>query len=359
MLPKTDTLHQLVETQARRTPDATAVVCDGEEISYRELNRRANRLAHRLKAAGVGPESLVGIYLERSVEMVIGLLGTLKAGGAYLPLDPSYPRERLAFMLADAGARVVLTQRRLLESLPTHAAQVVCLDPDQETPDQESEAGPATTVTGENLAYVIYTSGSTGRPKGVQVVHASVVNCLEALCRQPGLTHRDTLLSVASPAFDLSVSEIFLPLTVGARVVLASREATADGARLLETLRRCNATFLFLTPTTLRLLLDAGWDGNPSLTIVSAGEAMPPRLAARLLDRGAGLWNFYGPTEATIVCSGARVAPGDGTISVGGPIAHTRMYVLDSRYRPVPPGTVGELHIGGAALARGYLGRPG
>ncbi|HEY7482566.1 MAG TPA: AMP-binding protein, partial [Gemmatimonadales bacterium] len=222
-------LHHLVETQAERLPEATAVVFEGEEVTYRELNRRANRLAHRLQALGVGPEALVGIYVERSVEMVVALLGTLKAGGAYLPLDPSYPPERLAFMLADAEVRVVLTQRHLVERLSPHQAQVVLVDKDEEIPGQESATNPTMAVTGENVAYVIYTSGSTGKPKGVQILHQALVNCLSSLRREPGLTDRDTVLAVSSVAFDMSVPEIFLPLTVGARVVIVSRQTAVDG----------------------------------------------------------------------------------------------------------------------------------
>ncbi len=363
MLPTTHAqgrcLHHLVEAQAQRTPEATAVAFGSEEVTYRELNRRANRLAHRLQELGVRPEALVGIHVECSVEMVVGLLGTLKAGGAYLPLDPSYPRERLAFMLADARVPVVLTQQRLLESLATHQARVVCLDSDGEVRRRESEANPTTTVTDENLAYVIYTSGSTGKPKGVPISHHAVVNCLRSMGRQPGLTDQDTLLAITTLAFDMSVLEIFLPLTVGARVVLVSRETAVDGARLIESLAHSNATFSQATPATWRLLLDAGWDGNPSLKILSGGEALPRELAARLVSRGASLWNFYGTTETTIFSAGGQVVLGDGPISIGRPIAHTQLYMLDSKLEPVPAGSMGELHIGGAGLARGYLNRPG
>ncbi|MBA3260828.1 MAG: amino acid adenylation domain-containing protein, partial [Gemmatimonadales bacterium] len=352
-------LHHLFEAQAQRTPEATAVVSGGEEVTYRELNRSANRLAHRLRALGVRPEALVGIYVERSVEMVVGLLGTLKAGGAYAPLDPTYPRERLAFLLADAKVPVVLTQRRLLESIPIHQAQVVCLDTHGEILGQESEGNPTTTVTGENLAYVIYTSGSTGKPKGVQISHHAAVNCLRSVRRQPGLTDRDTLLAVTTLAFDMSVLDLFLPLTVGARVVLVSRDATVDGARLIESLARSNATFMSATPATWRLLLDAGWEGNRSLKILSGGETLPRTLAARLVTRGASLWNFYGPTETTIFSAGGRVVLGEGPITIGRPIAHTQLYILDSQLEPVPAGSMGELYIGGAGLARGYLNRPG
>jgi amino acid adenylation domain-containing protein len=352
-------LHHLIEAQAQRTPEAPAVVFEGDELTYRELDRRANRLAHRLQALGVGPETLVGIHLERSAEMVVGLLAALKAGGAYLPLDPSYPGERLAFMLADAGVRVLLTQQRLLDRLPAHQARVVCVDTDGEIPGRESETGPATAVGGENVAYVIHTSGSTGKPKGVQVRHHALVNCLSSMRRDPGLTDRDTVLAVSSLAFDMSVPEIFLPLTVGARLVIVSRQTAVDGAQLVKSLDRSNATFLFLTSTSWRLLLDAGWEGSPALTMLSAGEALPRTLAKRLIGRGASLWNFYGPTETTVICSGTRIVPGEGPISLGPPIAHCRMYILDSKLQPVPPGGMGELHIGGACLARGYLGRPG
>ena len=275
--------HRLFEAQASRTSDAIAVLSGEQSLTYRELDARANQLAHHLRRLGVGPETRVALCVERSPEMVVGLLGILKAGGAYVPLDPDYPAERLAFMLDDARAAVLLTQGRLRRTLPASEAEVVCLDVDWEAIARASKRSPAVQVVPENLAYVIYTSGSTGRPKGVPVTHAALANFLRAMRQQLGMTDRDTLLAVTTLSFDIAALELFLPLTVGARLVLVSRDVAADGARLSERLEGSGATFLQATPATWRLLLEAGWPGSPSLTMLCGGEALPRELADRLL----------------------------------------------------------------------------
>ena len=323
--------HHLFEAQAERTPDEVALTFEGRRLTYGELNARANRLAHRLRALDVGPEVRVALGVERSPEMLVGLLGILKAGGAYVPLDPDYPAERLAFMLDDARAAVLLTQGRLRGVLPAVGAKVICLDADWEAIAPESERSPAIRVAPEGLAYVIYTSGSTGKPKGVQVTHGALANFLRAMRRQLGMTGRDTLLAVTTLSFDIAALELFLPLAVGARVVLVGRDEAADGARLIARLADSGATFLQATPATWRLLLEAGWAGSPSLTLLCGGEALTRELADRLLDRGAALWNLYGPTETTIWSSSARLEPGPGPVTIGRPIANTRLYVLDAR----------------------------
>ena len=355
--PQDICIHQLFETQVQKTPDAIAVVFEEELISYRELNLRANQLAHYLQSLGVGSEVLVGLCVERSLEMVVGVLGILKAGGAYVPLDYAYPQERLAFMLQDAQVSVLLTQEKLKAGLPNHQAEIICLDTNWQSIDYELD-NPTHNITSNNLAYVIYTSGSTGQPKGVQIQHRSAVNLLNAVAQEPGLTAEDTLLSVTSLSFDIAVSEIFLPLSVGAKLMLVSREVAADGTQLLKALTTSGATFMQPTPVTWRLLLAAGWQGSPQLKMISTGEALPRELANQLLPKGACLWNLYGPTETTIWSTGYKVTTGNKAISIGYPLANTQLYILDSHLQPVPIGISGELYIGGEGLARGYLNRP-
>jgi len=361
------TLPELFAAQAARTPDAVAVTCADEELTYAALDHRADRLARRLRELGVGPDVLVGLYVERSPEMVVGLLGILKAGGAYVPLDPSFPAERLAFMAADAALPVLVTQATLMGQLPAHEARVVLLDePDAADGGDLAVAEGAVDVAGgatlDDLAYVLYTSGSTGRPKGVQIPHRALVNFLASMGRAPGLTAADTLLAVTTLSFDIAGLEIYLPLITGARLVVAGRDVAMDGAALAETLARTGATVMQATPATWRLLLDAGWQGDPRLKVLCGGEALPGELAARLRPRVGALWNMYGPTETTIWSTLQEVAePADAAgevVPIGRPIANTQTYVLDAHMRPVPVGVPGELYIGGAGLACGYLGRP-
>jgi len=369
--PKNSCTHELLEAQVERTPEAVAVEFEEKKLSYRELNARANQLAHYFRHLGVGPERLVGICVERSSEMMIGLLGILKAGGAYVPLDPAYPRERLAFMLEDAQVSVLLTQERFIDdgrlklensdprsSILDSQMKVVCLDRDWETICHESAENLVSGVTSDNLAYVIYTSGSTGRPKGVQVLHRSLVNCIHSLRRQLDVTDRETFLALASISYDLAGSELYLPVIAGARVVLASREEVVDGRRLQTRLAACGATAMHGTSSTWRLLLEAGWRAPKEFKILCGGEFLPRELADQLLEDGASLWNLYGPTETTIWSSIAKVGPEKGPVPIGRPIANTQIYILDSHLQPVPLEVHGELYIGGDGLARGYLNRP-
>jgi amino acid adenylation domain-containing protein len=351
-------LPQLFEAQVERTPEAIAVACGDQTLTYRELNARANQLAHYLRTRGVGPEVLVGFCMERSLELLVALLGILKAGGAYVPLDPAYPQERLAFMLTDSQAPVLLTHQRLVEALPRHGAQVVCVDADWASIAQEPTDNPPREVAADQLAYVLYTSGSTGKPKGVQIPHRAVVNFLQAMRQQPGMTAHDVLLAVTTLSFDIAALELFLPLSVGARVVLVSRAVAADGQQLLQMLTTTKATVMQATPATWRLLLEAGWQGSERLTVLCGGEALPRALAQQLLTRAAAVWNLYGPTEATIWSAVSKVESGEGPVAIGRPIANTQFYVLDGHGQPVPIGVPGELYIGGAGVARGYLHRP-
>lgn len=356
--PRNSCIHHLFETQVERTPDAVAAIFEGEQLSYSELNRRANQLARHLKKHGVGAEVRVGICVERSLEMIVGLLGILKAGGAYVPLDPAYPQERLAFMLDDAEVPVLVTQERLMESLPARGAQVVCLDKDWKAIGRESGENLESDAGAENLAYVIYTSGSTGKPKGVQIPNRAVVNFLSAMRERPGIEETDVLLAVTTLSFDIAGLELYLPLITGASVELASRDIAADGRRLAQKLAASGATIMQATPATWRMLLDAGWEGSNELKILCGGEALSSELAQALIIRGSALWNMYGPTETTIWSSADKVEPNGKVVTIGRPIANTQIYVLDKHLQPVPIGMVGELHIGGEGLARGYLNRP-
>lgn len=360
--PQDVMLQQLFESQVERTPAAVAMEFDGNRLTYRELNQRANRLAHYLRTQGVASETLVGICMERSLEMVIALLAILKAGGAYVPLDPAYPKERLAFMMEDAQVQLLLTGGGMVTGLS--CAKTVRMDADAEEIARQSDANPTSVARSSNLAYVIYTSGSTGKSKGVQISQRSVVNFLTSMRQQPGLAADDALLSVTTLSFDIAALEIFLPLTVGARLVLVSREVASDGARLAGQLATSGATVMQATPATWRLLLEAGWEGNRRLKILCGGEALDRELANQLLKKCAALWNLYGPTETTIWSATYKVEVDSesesetGAVPIGRPIANTQLYLLDRHLQPVPVGVTGELHIGGDGLARGYLNRP-
>jgi len=355
--PKERCFQKLFEAQVEKTPEATALVFENQKLTYQQLNARANQLAHHLKKMGVGPDVLVGIYVERSVEMLVGLLGILKAGGAYVPLDPAYPRERIAYMLQDSGASVLLTQEKLVNHMPRHCAQVLCLDSDWKKISQEANNNPGGEPMPENVAYVIYTSGSTGKPKGVAVQHYTLVNFLNSMANEPGLISKDVLLAVTTLSFDIAGLELYLPLMIGAQVNLVSREVASDGRRLSKALADSGATVMQASPATWQLLLESGWQGSPQLKILCGGEALPRELANRLLPCCESLWNMYGPTESTIWSAVQKVEGGDGPISIGRPIANTQIYILDRNFNPVPVGVYGELYIGGDGLARGYLNR--
>ncbi|MEA2692844.1 MAG: hypothetical protein QOJ16_2231, partial [Acidobacteriota bacterium] len=350
-------VHERIAAGASARPESVAVVCGGEWLSSAELDRRSNRLAHWLGRLGVGPETRVGVALERSLEMVVALLAVLKAGGAYLPLDPSYPLERLALMLEDSGAPVLLTEKPLVERFPSYGGEMVILSRGAAVPGRQVAAAPRSGVGPENLAYVIYTSGSTGRPKGVQISHGALSNFLSSMEVQPGLSAEGALVAVTSLSFDIAGLELYLPLLSGARLVVASREEATDGALLRELLSRSEATAVQATPATWRLLLEAGWSGGESLSVLCGGEALEPSLAERLRARSGSLWNLYGPTETTVWSTLAELASA-GPVAIGRPIGNTEVYLLDRRGVPVPERAPGELYLGGAGVARGYLGRP-
>ena len=352
-------LHQLFEEQVERTPEAVAVAFEGDLLTYRQLNERANQLGRHLQKLGVGPDALVAICIERSLEMVVGLLGILKAGGAYVPLDPTYPRERLAYMRRDSGALLLLTQERLRSRFETGSvnSRILCVDTDRETFSGPLNETPTCAAGPEDLAYVIYTSGSTGEPKGVEIRHRNLVNVLCAMAKELGFAQKDKLLAVTTISFDIAGLELFLPLITGGQVEVAPTLELRDGFALRERLERSRATVMQATPATWAMLIEAGWTGDRDLRVLCGGEAVAPALANALLTRAEEVWNVYGPTETTIWSSLERIRTGH-PITIGRPIANTQFYVVDKQGQPVPIGVPGELLVGGDGLARGYLRRP-
>lgn len=357
--PRELCLHQWIEQQAARTPDQTAGIFGDERISYSELNRRANQLAHYLCRMGVQQETLVGVSLERSLEMLVAVLGVLKSGGAYVPLDPAYPKERLGHVLEDSRAPLVITQQRLAAGLPEFAGRTICIDAEWPQIAVEAADNPAGAADCERRAYVLYTSGSTGKPKGVEITHRNLVNFLASMQQEPGLRSSDVLLAVTTLSFDIAGLELYLPLVTGATVVVASRDDAADAGCLMALLEKWQPTVLQATPATWWMLIEGGWQGNAQLKALCGGEAMPAELANKLMSRCGELWNMYGPTETTIWSTVKRVGePQTGTVSIGRPIGNTTVYVLDAAMEPVPVGVAGELYIGGDGVARGYFQRP-
>jgi amino acid adenylation domain-containing protein len=359
-------IHQMFELQVERSPDTIAVVFEDTQLTYRQLNQRANQLAHHLRSLGVKPEVLVGICLERSLEMIVGLLGILKAGGAYVPLDPAYPKDRLAFILEDTQIPVMLTTQQLVNSLPTHETrtQVVCLDSDWEI-SQNSQENLFCNATPDNLIYTIYTSGSTGKPKGVMIPHRGIYNQLQWRQTTFRLTPADKVLQTISFSFDPSVWQIFWPLCFGAQLIMARPGGHQDTAYLVKLITEQQITVIGLVPSILRVLLDEqGIENCQSLKhITCGGEALPVELIERFftkLNLDNVLYNCYGPTEASIDATFWKCQRGNNYVlaPIGCPVTNTQIYILDEDLQPMPVGESGELYIGGAGLARGYLNRP-
>jgi amino acid adenylation domain-containing protein len=364
--PQDSSVHALIESQAKSTPRAIAARFGAERCDYETLDRRANQLAAVLRErmdgvtdASTGSEGAgrrVGVAVERSIDMLVALIAVMKAGCAYVPLDPLHPPARLRYIVADANVAALICDGAQNSSWVGAGTPVIDLERDAAViAAAAAQAPPATSA--DNLAYVIYTSGSTGKPKGVEVPHRAVVNLLASMARTPGLTDRDVFYAVTTISFDIAALELLLPLIVGAQVVIAERDALVDGYRLLENLETVGATAMQATPASWRLLLEAGFRARAGFKMLCGGEALPRDLANRLLEGDGELWNMYGPTETTIWSSCTRVAPGADAITVGGPIANTQFYVLDHHDEPVPSGIPGQLHIGGDGVARGYYRR--
>lgn len=344
------------ERQAAEQPERVAVTYDGETLNYGELNRRANQLARHLQARRGG--SPVGIAVERSPDMVVALLAAQKAGATYVPLDPRFPADRLQFMLADSGIGVLIASHETTGrfDLPGGVETIDLADAGLFL-DGLDASDLATKPAGEDIAYIIYTSGSTGQPNGVAVSQAALANFISAMREQPGLSPDDCVAAVTTISFDIAALELYLPLVIGARIELVSRDVAADGVALAEVLARSGATVMQATPSSWRLLIEAGWRARPGFRALCGGEAMPRDLADLLLENVEELWNLYGPTETTVWSTAGRVGPG-GEISIGQPIANTSVYVLDPEQTPTALGTPGEIWIGGAGVAAGYHNRP-
>jgi myxalamid-type nonribosomal peptide synthetase MxaA len=355
-------VDDLIIGQARRTPDRIALEGQGRSLTYRDLDEQTAALAGQLRAQiHDGPGAHVAIYLPRSVEMVLAVVAVLRAGFSYIPLDPAYPADRIAFIVADAQIAALLARREAQESLPQVDVPTIFID---DAPGGDTDLDPDQLASGrsaQDRAYTIYTSGSTGTPKGVQVLHRNVVNLLDSMRKTPGLGPDDVLLAVTSPSFDIAALEMFLPLMVGARAVIADVADVTDGAQLARLLDTHHVTVMQATPATWHLLIDSGWSGRAGLRALCGGETFPPALAEQLLTRCSEVWNCYGPTETTIYSTLHRVTVEDlraGAIPIGLPVQNTSAYVLDRAFNAVPAGVLGELCLGGDGVALGYVGRP-
>lgn len=347
-------LHELIQSVSSKNDENTAVIFGDRHLTYGELNRIANGVARSLIDGNVKVGDTVGVMADRSPEMIAALLGVLKAGATYVPLDPEFPAQRLEMMLEDAAPKALLASGRIQSSLPSGSWLELNLDTIESTSKEPVVSG----LTPDSLAYIIYTSGSTGKPKGVEIPHRAAVNFLRSMQAEPGLTAKDRLLAVTTLSFDISVLEMFLPLLVGATVVIASAEDVKDGRRLANLIDEEDITVMQATPATWQMLLDSGWEGSNELRIFCGGESLSRSLANALVNSCKELWNLYGPTETTVWSTVERITEGDGAITIGHPIANTQVYILDSHDRPVPKGFTGELWIAGDGLARGYRNQP-
>jgi len=361
-LPAEQTVSGAIESRAASDPGRCAVRSGAERVTYGELDSRANRLANQLRTRGIGRGMLVGLCVERSAEMIVAQLAIMKSGAGYVPLDPAYPPERLSYMAHDAKLALVVSQSSLSTILGWPRDATVLLDADADVvaaqsaqrpaPDRQRDARP------EDPAYVIYTSGTTGKPKGVAVPHRAVVNFMLSMAREPGIDASDRLLAVTTLSFDIAVLELLLPLSVGAEVVLASREESSNVSALRALLGTSDATVMQATPGMWRMLLEADWQGAPGFKALVGGETLPDDLAAQLLTRAGEVWNMYGPTETTVWSTCCRIERSGVGISIGRPIANTQVHVFDSHRQPCPVGVAGEIFIGGEGVALGYLHRP-
>jgi amino acid adenylation domain-containing protein len=351
-------VHNLFERTARDRPNAVAVSDEFSAVTFGELELRANQLAHLMLARGVASGARVGICLDRTIDMPLALIAVLKCGAAYVPLDPAHPIDRIRYTLADADVACVITLAAFVGQLDNSNAPLLLLDELQADLALQPSSAPDVPISPNDVAYAIYTSGSTGRPKGVEVEHRNVVSFLEAMRHEPGMCEKDVLLAVTTLSFDIAGLEMWLPLTVGARIVIASRTDVLDGHRLAALMRTHGVTLLQATPATWRLLIDSGWTGHRELKALCGGEPLPVDLAALLLDRVGELWNVYGPTETTIWSTLYRVRTSQNPLPIGRPIANTRVYVLEPSGAPAPVGVAGELCIAGEGVARGYRNRP-
>ncbi len=355
--PRNKTIHQLFAEQVEKTPDQVALIFEEQALTYQDLNRKANQVAHYLQGLGVTREALVAVCLDRSLDMIVGVLGILKAGAAYVPLDPYYPNERLHYMLEDSQARILLTQSELVGKFDVYQHVIIQLDRDwDKSIAGQLESNPMTSSNADDLIYVIYTSGSTGKPKGVLVEHANVVNCVFAILDSTHVQREDVFLAVTSLSFDVAALDYYLPFALGARVVIANRQAQRDAFEIIRLLEQYAVSVMQATPATWQVLIDADWQNHAPFKMFTAGEALSKYLANQLKKNGE-LYNIYGPTEAAIYATLSKVNRTD-IITIGKPLQNMQTYILDKNLQPVPIGALGELYIGGAGVARGYLNNP-
>ncbi len=359
-LPRDVSTNSLFELQATKTPASLAIISEEATLTYYELKNKADQLAFSLRQLGIVPDLLVAVALDRTADLLVAFLGIMKAGGAYLPLDPQGPPERFAYMLQNSKAPILVTQRHLSREIPGYQGRRFLLEDHcgSSIPPIDQDENSRPKFAQSNLAYVIFTSGSTGQPKGVEIEQRSLINFLHSMSRKLAVSNTDIFLAVTPVTFDIAALELFLPLSIGARVVLVSGEETRDGQRLMERLETSGATVMQATPATWRMLLQAGWQGNQNLKILCGGEALTRELAEELLTRSREVWNLYGPTETTIWSTVQKVRSGIGPVSIGRPIDNTRTLILDKNAQLTPIGIPGELYIGGEGVARGYLGCP-
>jgi amino acid adenylation domain-containing protein len=354
--PKNKSIIDLFEIQAEERPEAIAVVFEDERLTYKELNRRSNQVAHYLQSKGVKTETLVPVCVERGLEMLIGILGIMKAGGTYVPIDPDYPADRISYMLEDSGAELALTSKGSREKLGAAGIQTIMLDEDWAEIEKEKDSNPATRVSADQLAYVIYTSGSTGKPKGVMIEHRSVVNLLVSIAKEVNFTASSKFLSVTTYSFDICYLELFVPLISGAELVIVPRETASDGFRLVESLAAQRPTHMQATPSTWQMLADGDWRNGEHVKMLIGGEAVKEGIKDYLTGIGE-VWNVYGPTETTIWSAIKKLA-GDEKVTIGKPLSNTQIYIISGENELNPVGVSGEICIGGAGLARGYWRRP-
>lgn len=355
--PKDSNLSILIDQTATLFPDKTAIVCNDEKISYRELIDQSNQLSHWLVSYGISPGDIIGLATERSIKMVISLLAIMKAGAVYLPLDPEYPQDRLLYMLEDANAKILMTSETYSGRLATGIPEINIERVWPELRNRNAESG-AQLARGTDLVYILYTSGSTGKPKGVKISHRNMVNFLQAMQSVPGINADDRVLAITTISFDIAGLELYLPLMTGAELTLCSTESAKDGRILLELIEERNITLMQATPSTWRMMLESGWNKKFQLKALIGGEPLSKELADKLLGKTSELWNMYGPTETTVWSSLKQITGKDLIITVGKPIQNTQLYILDQALQPVPRGNTGEVFIGGDGVSPGYLNRP-
>ncbi|HQT23446.1 MAG: hypothetical protein B7X86_11615 [Sphingobacteriales bacterium 17-39-43] len=355
--PKDSSLHELISQKAREYPQKNALSFRNKNISYEDLNESANRLANLLIKGGIQKGDRIALALDRSEDMIIALLGIMKSGAAYVPLDPAYPKKQIEYMLKDSSAKILLTSNAYQNKFSSESKEII-LDDVQNELEECSKEAPNVAVNGSDLAYVIYTSGSSGKPKGTQIEHHSLLNFLFSMQKVPGISPEDRLLAVTTISFDIAGLELYLPLISGAELVLADSESVKDGRLLLDLIRNEKISIMQATPSSWRMILDAGWDEAINIKVLCGGEALSRDLAGSLKERCSSLWNMYGPTETTIWSTLKQISNFDQAITIGRPIANTQVYLLDQYLKPVRKGGTGEIYIAGDGLARAYLNNP-